>query len=83
MELIDWIGLLGCIFLTVGLPAYLVYDLNQRRKRQPWRELAAANNLTYYTPSKIFKGQDIVSGIYRGYHLKLEILGERVGKEEG
>lgn len=39
--------------------------------------------MTYYRPSNLFKGRDVVSGIYRGYHFKLEILGEIVGKEDG
>lgn len=83
MDLVDVAAILGCVFLALVFLPYLVYDQIQRRKTKPWRELAASNNLTYHRPSKFFKGQDVVSGIYRGYHLKLEILGERIGKEEG
>ncbi len=81
MVFIDSIALIVCVTITVGLPAYLLYD-HYQDKKTTWRELAKVNGLKY-TRSRWFGRGDFVSGNFRDYHLKLETAGERIGDEEG
>lgn len=69
MEFLDVAALLVAVALTLS-PIYVIYQ-QQQREKLPWKRLAVSNNLTY-TPGKFLRRGGLVTGIYRGHHLKLE-----------